>query len=202
MNGYVNIFRSLCTDSIWTAEKFTRGQAWVDMILRANNKEGHIRKRGIRIDLERGQLGYSLKELARIWGWSEGKIRRFVKELEEDGKIKVDRTNVSCTITIVNYHFYQSKDWMIKRTDGLSRDNSTGVQTARRQYPNNNDNSNYNDKQKKYKASDFKNDTTGFYIAYCYECGGHESYDKYQIWGDSRCCSAQLLPTKDLCSNQ
>ena len=107
MNGYVNIFRSLCNDSIWTAEKFTRGQAWVDMILRANSKEGHIRKRGIRIDLERGQLGYSLKELARLWDWSEGKIRRFVKELEEDGKIKVDRTNVSCTITIVKYDFYQ-----------------------------------------------------------------------------------------------
>ena len=202
MNGYVNIFRSLCNDSIWTAEKFTRGQAWVDMILRANNKEGHIRKRGIRIDLERGQLGYSLKELARIWDWSEGKIRRFVKELEEDGKIKVDRTNVSCTITIVNYHFYQSKDWMIKRTDGLSRDNSTGVQTARRQYPNNNDNSNYNDKKKKYVSGEFKTDTTGFYIAYCDKCGGHQSYEYWNLNQDSRCCSAQLLPTKDLCSNQ
>ena len=202
MNSYVNIFRSLCNDSIWTAEKFTRGQAWVDMILRANSKEGHIRKRGIRIDLERGQLGYSMKELARLWDWSEGKIRRFVKELEEDGKIKVDRTNVSCTITIVKYHHYQSKDWMIKRTDGLSRDNSTGAKTAHRQYPNNNDNSNYNDKQIKYKASDFRFDTTGFYLAYCDKCGGHQSYDHWNLNQDSRCCSAQLLPTKDLCSNQ
>ena len=66
MNSYVNIFRSLCNDSIWTSEKFTRGQAWVDMILRANSKEGHIRKRGIRINLERGQLGYSLKELEQL----------------------------------------------------------------------------------------------------------------------------------------
>jgi len=202
MNSYVNIFRSLCNDSIWTAEKFTRGQAWVDMILRANSKEGHIRKRGIRIDLERGQLGYSLKELARLWDWSEGKIRRFVKELEEDGKIKVDRTNVSCTITIVKYDFYQSRKWMIKRGDELSRDNSTGAKTAHRQYPNNNDNSNYNDKQIKYRPSDFKYDTTGFYLGYCGKCGKLESYDKFQIWGDSRCCSAQLLPTKDLCSNQ
>ena len=202
MNGYVNIFRSLCNDSIWTAEKFTRGQAWVDMILRANSKEGHIRKRGIRIDLERGQLGYSLKELSRLWDWSEGKIRRFVKELEEDGKIKVDRTNVSCTIAIVNHHHYQSKDWMIKRGDGLSRDNSTGVQTARRQYPNNNDNSNYNDKKKKYVSGEFKKDTTGFYLAYCDKCGGHQSYDHWNLNQDSRCCSAQLLPTKDLCSNQ
>ena len=202
MNSYVNIFRSLCNDSIWTAEKFTRGQAWVDMILRANSKEGHIRKRGIRIDLERGQLGYSLKELSRLWDWSEGKIRRFVKELEEDGKIKVDRTNVSCTITIVNYHFYQSKDWMIKRTDGLSRDNSTGVQTAHRQYPNNNNNSYNNEKKKKYVSGEFKKDTTGFYLAYCDKCGGHQSYDHWNLNQDSRCCSAQLLPTKDLCSNQ
>ena len=202
MNSYVNIFRSLCTDSIWTAEKFTRGQAWVDMILRANSKEGHIRKRGIRIDLERGQLGYSLKELARLWDWSEGKIRRFVKELEEDGKIKVDRTNVSCTITIVKYDFYQSRKWMIKRGDELSRENSTGAKTAHRQYPNNNDNSNYNDKKKKYVSGEFKKDTTGFYLAYCDKCGGHQSYDHWNLNQDSRCCSAQLLPTKDLCSNQ
>ena len=202
MNGYVNIFRSLCNDSIWTAEKFTRGQAWVDMILRANSKEGHIRKRGIRIDLERGQLGYSLKELARLWDWSEGKIRRFVKELEEDGKIKVDRTNVSCTITIVKYDFYQSRKWMIKRGDELSRDNSTGAKTAHRQYPNNNDNSNYNDKKKKYVSGEFKKDTTGFYLAYCDKCGGHQSYDHWNLNQDSRCCSAQLLPTKDLCSNK
>ena len=200
MNSYVNIFRSLCNDSIWTAEKFTRGQAWVDMILRANSKEGHIRKRGIRIDLERGQLGYSLKELARLWDWSEGKIRRFVKELEEDGKIKVDRTNVSCTITIVKYDFYQSRKWMIKRGDELSRDNSTGAKTAHRQYPNNNDNSNYNDKKKKYVSGEFKKDTTGFYLAYCDKCGGHQSYDHWNLNQDSRCCSAQLLPTKDLCS--
>ena len=60
----------------------------------------------------------------------------------------------------------------------------------------------YNDKQIKYRPSDFKYDTTGFYLGYCGKCGKLESYNKYEIWSDSRCCSAQLLPTKDLCSNQ
>jgi len=45
---------------------------------------------------------------------------------------------------------------------------------------------------------DFMTDSTGFYIGYCQECGSGESYDKAQIYGDSRCCKKRILPEKVL----
>ena len=65
MKGYVKIHRELLDNSIWTSEKFTRGQAWVDLILKANSQPGWVRKRGVRIELNQGESGYSIKELSR-----------------------------------------------------------------------------------------------------------------------------------------
>ena len=77
--GYVKIHRDLMYDSIWTSEKFTRGMAWVHLIMLANAIPGYVRKRGVRIDLARGSVGYSIKELSRRFDWSESKTRRFIK---------------------------------------------------------------------------------------------------------------------------
>ena len=65
----------------WLAEPFTRGQAWVDLLLLANHKEGFIRRRGVLVAVERGQVGYSEEALAARWKWSKGKVRRFLSEL-------------------------------------------------------------------------------------------------------------------------
>ena len=42
----------------------------------------------------------------------------------------------------------------------------------------------------------FMTDSTGFYIGYCEECGEGTSYDKTEIYGDSRCCKKRILPEK------
>jgi hypothetical protein len=56
--GYIKLWRRLKDSDLWLKEKFTRGQAWVDLLMLANHREGHIRKRGIRIDLKRnGMVG-------------------------------------------------------------------------------------------------------------------------------------------------
>jgi len=110
MIGYVKIFRELCNHPIWVQEKFTRGQAWVDLILLAQHKEGYVRKRGIRIDLKPGQLAWSLKSLADKWRWSIGKVKRFLIELQTDGQIELQNTNVSTTITLLNYDKWQLKN--------------------------------------------------------------------------------------------
>ncbi|KKM27895.1 hypothetical protein LCGC14_1570130 [marine sediment metagenome] len=46
--GYIKLWRKLQNSSLWLDEKFTRGQAWVDLICLANHKNGYIRKRGVR----------------------------------------------------------------------------------------------------------------------------------------------------------
>jgi|TARA_R110002074_G_scaffold194588_1_gene360659 hypothetical protein len=46
------------------------------------------------------------------------------------------------------------------------------------------------------KLEDFKKETGGFNIGYCYECGEHQFYDNRQVWGDSRCCKKRILPKR------
>ena len=137
MKGYVKIHRELLGHPIWTSEKFTRGQAWVDLITKANAKPGWVRKRGARIDLNRGDVGYSIKELSRQWDWSESKTRRFLKELEDDEMVTLKKTNVSCTITLVNYDIWQSDEWQMRRGNNSSNGAQSNEQTNNKRYPNN-----------------------------------------------------------------
>jgi len=52
-------------------------------------------------------------------------------------------------------------------------------------------------KAEKKKITQFALDSTGFPMGYCKGCGGHSSYDKFEILtGESRCCSKEILPKK------
>jgi len=102
----------------WLAEPFTKAQAWVDLLLLANHKTGYIRRRGIMVAVERGQVGYSEEALAVRWKWSRGKVRRFFSELARLSRISrgisektvQKKTSVSSLIDIINYEKYQASD--------------------------------------------------------------------------------------------
>ncbi|MBN2086857.1 hypothetical protein JW758_00775 [Candidatus Peregrinibacteria bacterium] len=138
MEGWYSIHRTLLNSDLWLSEKFTRGQAWVDLIGLANHKEGYIRNRGIRLAIERGQVGWSQERLSKRWKWSTGKVSRFFKELEIDGGINRQKNNVSSVITINNYDFYQS--------DGRANEIANERQTEGKQSTNNNVNNKKNEK--------------------------------------------------------
>ncbi len=113
--GWIKLHRTIMDSPSWLAEPFTRGQAWVDLLLLANHRRGHIRKRGILIAVERGQIGLSEEALAARWQWSRGKVRRYIAELERDAAIsrKISektvpkKTSVSSLLHIENYDRYQ-----------------------------------------------------------------------------------------------
>jgi DNA-binding transcriptional MocR family regulator len=119
------------------SEPFTRGQAWVDLILLANHSDGYFRTNGQRVYVSRGQVGYSLRSLAARWKWSDGKVKRFIDELEADGKIKAQTSNVTTIISILNYSHYQNIEApkMYSRSTGESR-----TMTNNKDNKNNNEN--------------------------------------------------------------
>lgn len=129
MTGWVKLHRTILDNPLWQEQPFSRGQAWVDMILLANNQTGTIHRRGIRITVRRGEIGYSLRELGRRWGWSLGKVQRFLDELKTDTQIDTrnDTENVSVTslIRLINYEKYQSRD--------TKNDTKTGTETGTEQ---------------------------------------------------------------------
>lgn len=110
MEGWVSIYRRLAISDLWLSEPFTRGQAWVDLIMLANHEEGFIRVRGIKVTVKCGQIGWSEVKLSERWRWSRTKTRHFLKELENVQQIEQQKGNVSLLISIVNYELYQNKD--------------------------------------------------------------------------------------------
>ncbi len=121
-NGWVKIYRKITNDPMYFSETFTRMQAWIDMILLANYSEGFFYIRGNKVTVNRGQIGYSQESLSKRWKWSRGKVKRFLKQLENDGKIVQQKSNVITLISIVNYDAYQSDGTTDSTTDGRQTD--------------------------------------------------------------------------------
>lgn len=122
--GWIKLYRQLSDNEIWLSEKFTDGQAWVDLLLLANHKNGFIKVRGIRIDILAGQCGYSVVSLAKRWKWSRGKVIRFLEFLVKENMIKIVQQNnkLSTIISIINYTNYQYVGTTNDTTDGQQTD--------------------------------------------------------------------------------
>lgn len=109
---FVKIARDLQDHPLWKEKPFSRGQAWVDLVLMASYKDGAIRRRGIKVKVLRGEIGYSLRELAEKWGWSLGKVQRYIDELKSDKQIDTrtdtEGVNVTTVLCLVNYEKFQS----------------------------------------------------------------------------------------------
>lgn len=103
------VYRPYLNSPLWLAEKFTKGQAWLDLIGMAAYEPDHFFARGVRVEVARGQLGMSELTMCKRWQWSRGKVRRFLRELESktEQKIVQQKSNVTTLITILNYDKYQ-----------------------------------------------------------------------------------------------
>lgn len=110
MSGWIKLHRKIIDNPLYFSEPFTRSMAWIDMLLIANHTDNYFFKRGIRVDIEKGQIGYDLDTLSKRWKWSRGKAERFLNMLEKDGQIVRQKTNVTTLISIVNYKEYQTDD--------------------------------------------------------------------------------------------
>lgn len=109
-SNYFFVNRELLHSSRWLSEPFTRGQAWIDLFGLAQHSKGYFRVRGIKIEVERGQLAYSQVTLAKRWKWSRNKVRRYLKELEKDKDMKQQNNEVTTIITILKYNDWQAND--------------------------------------------------------------------------------------------
>lgn len=139
--GWVKLDRAILDHWIWKEKPFTKGQAWVDLILLANHKDKKVAYKGEIIICKRGEVNRSITELAKRWGWSRDKARRFLDILQQDEMILVNATTNRTTITLINYGIFQ----LLPTTD-----KATSRQRA---------DTNKNDKNEKniYKPNNFTN---------------------------------------------
>lgn len=106
-NGWIKVFRGILDNWVWQEKPFSKGQAWIDLILLASHKTEKKPYKNSVITYERGTVYKSVLHLADRWGWSRDKTRNFLKQLESDGMVTTKHTTHHTTVTIVNYGFFQ-----------------------------------------------------------------------------------------------
>ena len=149
MEGWIKLHRKITDNPYYFSEPFTRSQAWVDMLIIANHKESMFYKRGIRVDVSRGQIGYDIETLAKRWRWSRGKVERFFSQLEKDEQIVRQKTNITTLISVCNYDIYQSDDNPNDNANSKANDKANGQQTVKQTDTNKNDKNDNNVKNEK-----------------------------------------------------
>lgn len=111
MAGWISLHRSIEKHWLYEEErKFSRFEAWVDLLLMVNHADNKIMIDGKLVTVKRGQRITSLRKLGDRWNWSLTKVDAFLKLLEEDKMIVLKKDTKKTLVTIVNYDIYQNND--------------------------------------------------------------------------------------------
>jgi hypothetical protein len=108
LNGWISLYRSIQNTDFWLSERFTKAQAWIDLLLLANRQPKTLFIRGIQVTVEKGCLAYATITLAKRWGWNKRTVSNFLKSLNKRQMIHSKTNNICTFITIRNYEDYQN----------------------------------------------------------------------------------------------
>ena len=107
-NNWIKLNRSIMEHWLWSGETFSRGQAFIDLLLLAAYADHKVMSQGRMIDVKRGSMITSVRYLAGRWGWSKDKTLKYLNDLESDGIIKKESDTKRTVLSIVNYGKYQN----------------------------------------------------------------------------------------------
>ena len=91
--GYIKVYRDIRDHWIWKDKPFSRGQAWIDLIMLMNHEDKKFPFMGAPVLVKKG--------------WSKMKVSRFLDVLEGDGMLIQKRDSKKTLITLINYGDYQ-----------------------------------------------------------------------------------------------
>lgn len=131
--GWISLHRKIKDHWLYKrADPFTQFEAWIDILLSANHKQ---RKMPIGVTLyiiEPGEQIRSMRKLSTEWKWSIGKVKRFLKMLEEDGMIKVTNDTKTTRISVCNWEAYQdTRNTLETQTEHVRNTNGTHMEHER-----------------------------------------------------------------------
>ena len=108
MSGWYLMHRGWMDNPVFRNEPYGRRDAFVWLIENAAHKPTRITTPKGEIELDRGQLSYSLRYIAKAWRWDEAKVRRYFISLEKCKIIDAETDAGQTKITICNYGRYQA----------------------------------------------------------------------------------------------
>lgn len=115
--GWIKLHHSLLDNPIWEERPFSKGQAWVDLLLLAESDEKDFTVCGTTLHQSPGSIFRTKKELMARWGWTKYKLNSVLAEWEALGMISVQQHRIqhrnqhrTCTeITIEKWRFFQGR---------------------------------------------------------------------------------------------
>jgi len=105
--GYIKVYRDIRDHWLWDQKPFSKGQAWIDLLMLVNHEDKRLKFDDEIVTCRRGMTITSLRKLSERWGWSPGKVDRFLKLLKSEIMIQEERNSRRTIISIVNYGDYQ-----------------------------------------------------------------------------------------------
>lgn len=142
-NGFIKLYRKLQNHWLWKDKPFTKGQAWIDILMECNHTEqkinigNHIYICGI------GESLNSCSTWAKRWGWTTSKVKRFLKLLKTDLMIDKKPNQHTTHLKVLNYSVYANK-----RTASEPQMNRKRTASEPQTDTNNNDKKEKNEKNK------------------------------------------------------
>lgn len=108
--GWIKLHRCIRSNWIWNDKPFSRGQAFLDLLLMVNHEDKKIIFNGSLTEVKRGSCITSIRKLGDKWGWSNKKVKMFLDQLQGDQMITYESNTKRTLVTIEKYDLYQSKE--------------------------------------------------------------------------------------------
>ena len=110
MAGWIKLHRSIQEHWIYTEKrKFSKFEAWNDILLTVNFTEGKTIIKGKLIQIKRGESILSLDSWAKRWGWDKSAVRRFLNTLQKDNMIELKNETITTRLIVCKYDTYQDE---------------------------------------------------------------------------------------------
>ena len=127
--GYIKLFRRIEDNKLWKKKRrISHAEAWIDLLLMANHKKSKIFIGYQEIEVKRGEVFTSQKQLAKRWKWGIASVHRFLMNLQTLRKAEIKAETKYTIIFIVNYTKYQRRPRKME-TKTKNKRKSNGNQT-------------------------------------------------------------------------
>jgi len=116
MEGWIKIHRKIQNNWLWQEHrKFSKFEAWVSLLLKANHKENKILVGNEIITIQAGSFMTSEVNLSKEWGWSRNTVRKFLSLLKNEKMLTQICTTKYTIISIENWALYQFNEQQVEQ---------------------------------------------------------------------------------------
>ena len=114
--GWIKLYRNITHDELWLEKRrkspgFSKLEAWIDLLLRASHKDWSALNGKDVVEIKRGQLMTSIRQLGLDWQIDRGTVKDWLNVFFKTGKVtyKISHkgSHSYIVVTILNYDQYQ-----------------------------------------------------------------------------------------------